>query len=85
MAIKKITLYRASSDNAGLFIDAGNTLEIGDGNDQISADRAKDLLDTGGADSVTVAAKAETLSAAESAQQEPAAAPADNTTGSAKK
>lgn len=85
--MKKITLYRASASNAGLFIDAGNTIEIGDGDDQISADRAKDLLDTGGADSATAAAKAETANAAELGSQASAAAvaPVDNAAGSTKK
>ncbi len=59
MAMKKITLYRASSSNGGSFLDSGTTVDIGDDADQISADRAQDLVDTGGGASATAAAAAE--------------------------
>lgn len=70
--MKQITLYRASCSNGGAFADAGTTLELGDGADQISADRAKDLADTGGGDSVTAAAAAEKDPPVEPAPGKPA-------------
>jgi hypothetical protein len=49
--MKRITLYRASSDNAGLFVDAGTELKIGDDakSKTITADLAQELIDSGGA------------------------------------
>ena len=49
--MKKIILHRAAADNAGGYQDAGATLTIADGveRDTISAERAKDLLDSAGA------------------------------------
>ena len=53
--MKRITLHRAAQDNAGGFQDAGTDLTVGDEAEAgvISADRAKDLVDTGGAVAVT--------------------------------
>lgn len=56
--MKKITLYGSSVRNDGSYVDAGATLTIGDKPDEISADRAKELTDSGRAVSET-AAKAE--------------------------
>lgn len=53
--MKKITLYGAATRNDGSYIDAGATLTIGDGADQIGTDRAKDLVDRSIAVSETAA------------------------------
>lgn len=45
----KITLHRASVDNSGNYLHAGTEIAVGPADDHIDADRAKDLLDTGGA------------------------------------
>jgi hypothetical protein len=50
----RITLNRADADNAGRFVDAGETLAIGDatgddGKGVITPDRAQALLDAEGA------------------------------------
>jgi hypothetical protein len=58
--MRKIVLYAAALLNGGNYIDAGATVEIGDGADQISADRAKELVDGGRAASVTAARADET-------------------------
>ena len=62
--MKKITLYGPAVRNDGGYADSGATLDIGDKKDQISADRAKTLVDAGTAVSET-AAKADAKDAAE--------------------
>jgi len=57
MALKSIHLHRASATNAGAFVDAGNDLKVGDKPDEITIDRAQQLLDTDGAITGTEAAK----------------------------
>lgn len=56
--MKKITLYAASSRNNGDYVDAGETLTIGNGAEEITSERAKTLVDGNLAASET-AAKAE--------------------------
>jgi hypothetical protein len=53
--MKKITLYGPTVRNDGTYADSGTTLTIGDKADEISADRAKALVDTLGAVSETAA------------------------------
>lgn len=60
--MKKITLYGANSTNEGKFADAGSPLTIGDGPEEIDADRAKAAVDAGTAVSET-AAKADQAAA----------------------
>lgn len=57
--MRKITLHRASIDNAGHYRDAGATLTIAEGSkeDTISADRASDLLDSNGAAPVSASTR----------------------------
>lgn len=43
--MKSIELYTAVVDNGGTRRDAGETVAIGDAGDQISNDRATDLVD----------------------------------------
>jgi hypothetical protein len=52
----KIILHRASTDNAGKFLDAGTEIVVGPADDHLHADRAAELLDTHGAVEVTAAA-----------------------------
>lgn len=52
--MRKILLHRPTADNAGLFADAGTTLSVGeklgaDGASTITAARAAELVDSGGA------------------------------------
>lgn len=52
--MRKITLHRPTADNAGRFVDAGSALTVGeqlgdDGENIITAARAGELLDSGGA------------------------------------
>jgi hypothetical protein len=49
--MKKITLHRAATDNAGLFCDSGSTLTVSKSGDEghITAERARDLLESHGA------------------------------------
>ncbi len=63
--MKKIVLHRATVDNTGAFVDAGAELTIGDKGEAgvITADRARDLVDSGGALSATAAAAAEAKAA----------------------
>jgi len=51
MSLTSVTLHRATADNAGGFHDAGAELKIGDKAEagMISADRARELLDSHGA------------------------------------
>lgn len=51
MTLKSITLHRATTDNAGLFVDSGNDLVVGDEVKEgvIDADRARVLVDSHGA------------------------------------
>lgn len=56
--MKKITLHSPAVRNSGAFADAGSTLTIGDQPDEITAARAKAMVDNGTAVSET-AAKAE--------------------------
>jgi topoisomerase IA-like protein len=51
MSLTSITLHRAAADNAGDFQDAGAELKISDKAEAgaISAERARDLLDSHGA------------------------------------
>jgi len=53
--MKKITLYGAATRNDGGYVDAGTTLTIGDKADEISAERAKGLVDAATAVSETAA------------------------------
>jgi len=59
MALKSIHLHRATVDNAGNRVEAGNDMKVGDKPAEIAADRAQDLLDTHGAITGTEAAKAD--------------------------
>ena len=52
----KIILHRASTDNAGKFLDAGTEIVVGPADDHLHADRAAELLDTHGAVEVPTAA-----------------------------
>ena len=45
----RVHLHRATVDNAGRFVDAGVDIEVGDEAEQIPADRADQLLASGGA------------------------------------
>lgn len=51
MTLKSITLHRAASDNLGLFVDSGNDLVVGDEAKAgvITADRAREIVDSHGA------------------------------------
>jgi hypothetical protein len=60
--MKKITLHGPSVRNDGGYVDAGETLTIGDKAEEISADRAKAAVEAGTAVSET-AAKAESKAA----------------------
>lgn len=51
----KITLHRASVDNAGRFLDAGTEIAVGPADDHLHADRAAELIDTHGAVEVVTA------------------------------
>lgn len=53
--MKKITLYSAATRNGGAYADAGETIAIGDDAGEITADRAKQLVDAGRAVSETAA------------------------------
>lgn len=48
--MKKIILNIATASNAGTRLAAGDVVAIGTGDDEISADRAKALRQTGAAD-----------------------------------
>ena len=61
--MKKITLYSAASRNDGSYVDAGETLSIGDKAGEIDASRAKARVDANRAVSET-AAKADEREAA---------------------
>lgn len=58
--LTKISLNRATVDNAGLFCDAGSTLAIADGTEPgtITLANAQALIDSHGAEAVEAAAEA---------------------------
>lgn len=58
--LTKISLNRATADNAGLFCDAGSTLTIAVGEEAgtITLANAQALIDSHGADAVEAAAEA---------------------------
>lgn len=45
--MKKIHLHGPTARNDLAFVDAGITIDVGNGKTQISEDRAKDLVDRG--------------------------------------
>lgn len=47
--MKAIQLHAPALDNGGTRRDAGETINVGKGGDRIDADRAKALVDSGGA------------------------------------
>lgn len=55
--MKSITLHTAELDNGGKRREAGDTIIVGKGKDQIDADRAKALIANGGAANEAEAAK----------------------------
>lgn len=57
--MKRIILTGPSVRNGGAYVDAGETVEVGGGKTQIADDRAKELLDRGGALTETAAKAAE--------------------------
>ena len=62
--MKKITLYGPTVRNDGGYVDSGTTLTIGDKDDEINAESAKELVDRLMAASET-AAKADAKDAAD--------------------
>lgn len=47
--MKQITLHGAAVRNSGAYVDAGETVDVGDKPDQIAADRAQELVRARGA------------------------------------
>lgn len=62
--MKKITLHGPAVRNDGSYVDAGETLTIGDGADEINSDRAADLVERGVAFGAAEAARIEKASVA---------------------
>lgn len=74
--MKKITLHGPTVRNDGSYVDAGETLIIGDDAREISSDRAADLVDRGVAFGAAEAARIEKASAivgSDPVDEEPAA------------